>query len=271
VVDKFTAAGFLVTVYPTQAPGEINKVIASCGGMYDYLICSGGDGTISEAIGAVLKLEQRPAFGLIPSGTINDFAASLGIPGDIMAAADVITSSTPKTLDIGKFGGRYFSYVAAFGIFTEVPYVTPQNTKNLLGKVAYFLEGIKRVGSVKSFSCDIALDGEVISGDFLLGTVANAHSIASIKLPAEMEVRMNDGLFEVVLVQVPKTLKDYQDIISSLFTYEIKTNLLTIRKAKNIRFTSESPVAWTLDGDFGGVYTEVGIENIHHALDVIMP
>jgi len=174
-------------------------------------------------------------------------------------------------LDIGRFGDEHFSYVAAFGIFTDVSYATPQNKKNLLGKLAYFLEGIKRFGSIKSFNCEFVLDSEVINGDFVLGIVGNAHSIASIKLPAEIGVKMDDGLFEVILIQTPNTLKDHQEIIYSLFTQDIKTDLLTIRKAKKITFTSSTPVAWTLDGDFGGEHTEISIENIHHALEIIMP
>jgi len=276
VVDKFTEAGFLVTAYPTQAPGEVKQLVANYAGGYDYLVCSGGDGTIGEAIGALLNLEKRPAFGLIPAGTVNDFAQSLGIPNDILTAVDIIINSAPNALDIGRFGDRHFSYVAAFGMFTDVSYATPQNTKNLLGKLAYFLEGVKRVGSIKSSRCEFTLDGEVVSGNFVLGIVGNGRSIASIRLPAEMGVQMDDGLFEVILIQLPKTLKDHQEIISSLFTQElftqeIRTHLLTIRKAKKIKFTSDEPIAWTLDGDFGGEYTEVNIENIRHALEVITP
>jgi len=271
VVDKFTAAGFLVTAYPTQAPGEIGDIITAYANEYDYLVCSGGDGTIGQAIAALLSLEKRPAFGVIPAGTVNDFAASLGISKDILTAADIITNASPNALDIGRFGDKYFSYVAAFGIFTDVSYTTPQNTKNLLGRLAYLLEGIKRFWSMKTSRCEFVLDGEVISGDFVLGIVGNAHSIASIKLPAEIGVQMDDGWLEVILIQIPKTLKDHQDIISSLFTQEIKTDLLTIRKAKRISFASAEPVAWTLDGDFGGEHTEISIENMHRALEVIMP
>ena len=271
VVDRFTAAGFLVTVYPTQAPGEVSAIIAAYAGGYDCLVCSGGDGTIGEAIGALLSLEKRPAFGLIPSGTVNDFAVSLGIPKDALLAADSFINGTPGALDIGRFGDRHFSYVAAFGLFTDVSYATPQNIKNLLGKLAYFLEGVKRFASIESFRCEFVLDGEAVNGDFVLGIVGNAHSIAGIKLSAEMGAQMDDGLFEVILIQRPGTFKDHQEIITSLLTHEIKTDLLTIRKAKKISFTSSAPVAWTLDGDFGGEYTEASIENLHHALEVIVP
>jgi len=269
-VNKFAAAGFLVTVYPTQAPGEVGGIIANCASEYDHLVCSGGDGTIGEAIDALMSLKKRPAFGLIPSGTINDFASSLGIPRDIGAASDVIARAHLKTIDVGKFGGKHFSYVAAFGMFTDVPYVTPQNAKNLLGKLAYFFEGVKRFGPPESFRCEFALDGETVGGDFALGIIGNARSIAGIKLPTEMGARMDDGLFEVILVRKARTLKEHQEIISALLTQE-KTELLTIRKAGKITFRSTKPVAWTLDGDFGGEYTSADIENLRHALEVIAP
>ncbi|MCL2216815.1 MAG: YegS/Rv2252/BmrU family lipid kinase [Defluviitaleaceae bacterium] len=271
VVDKFTAAGFLVTTYPTQSPGEAGEMIAHHAGEYDYLVCSGGDGTISQAITALLALEKRPAFGIIPSGTVNDFAVSLGIPRDVLLAADIITTATPRPLDIGRFGSKHFSYVAAFGIFTDVSYSTPQNTKNLLGKLAYFLEGIKRFGSAKPAHCEVLLDDEPVSGEFVLGIIANTHSIAGIKLHTEMGVRMDDGLFEVILVKEPHTLKDRQEIISSLLAQEIKTSLLTIRKAKKITVTASTAIAWTLDGDFGGEYAQITIENLHHAMELLMP
>lgn len=271
VVDKFTGAGFIVTAYPTQAPGECDKIIAAYAGGYDCLVCSGGDGTIGEAINSLLTLEKRPVFGIIPSGTINDFAASLGIPRDIIAAADVITNSRAKLLDIGLFGKRHFSYVAAFGMFTDVPYVTPQNAKNLLGKLAYFLEGIKHFGRNESFRCHFVLDGEELKGDFILGIVGNAHSIAGIRLPVEMGVKMDDGLFEVILIQKPRSLKDHQEIIAALMTQDAKTDLLTVRKASKITFTSKTPLAWTLDGDFGGEYKELAIENMHRAIELITP
>jgi len=269
-VNKFTAAGFIVTVYPTQAPGEVGRIVADCAGGHDCLVCSGGDGTIGEAIDALMSLKKRPAFGVIPSGTINDFASSLGIPKDIGAASDIIAGASPKALDVGKFDGKHFSYVAAFGMFTDVPYATTQNAKNLLGKLAYFFEGVKRFAPAESLRCEFELDGQTVAGDFALGIIGNGSSIAGIKLPTEMGARMDDGLFEVILVRKAHSLKEHQEIISALLTQET-TELLTIRKASKITFRSAKPVAWTLDGDFGGEYTAANIENLHHAIEVIVP
>ena len=271
VVNKFTEAGFLVTVYPTQAPGDVARIITDYAENYGCLVCSGGDGTVSEALDSLMSMEKRPVFGLIPSGTVNDYASSLGIPKDIPVATDIVTGGTVSALDIGCFGGKYFSYVAAFGGLTDVPYATPQNAKNLFGKLAYLIEGIKRFGSARSSTCKITLDGETLQGDFVLGIVGNAHSIAGIRLPTEMGIQMDDGLFEVILVRAPHSLKDHQEIISSLLIQEPRTDLLTIRKAKKVEFVSAEEVAWTLDGDFGGKYAEVAIENIWRAFHVLTP
>ena len=271
VVDRFTSAGFFVTVYPTQAAGEVGEIVSLHGAEFDYLVCSGGDGTISEAIDAMMPLTKRPAFGIIPSGTVNDFAGSLNIPRDALQAADIIIEASPSALDVGMFGDKHFSYVAAFGAFTDVSYSTPQNAKNLFGKLAYFVEGLKRVGQIKTLSCEILLDDERVEGDFALGIVANAYSIAGYKLPAELDVKLDDGFFEVVLIQRPHSLKDSQEIISLLLAHEIKTDLVIIRKAKKIAFTSSEPVAWTLDGDFGGEYSGVIIENQKHAVEILVP
>jgi YegS/Rv2252/BmrU family lipid kinase len=271
VVDIFTAAGFLVTVYPTQASGDVENIIIKYADAFDYLVCCGGDGTVNEVINALVPLKKRPMVGFIPAGTVNDFATSLNIPKDIMKAAEVITTATPREFDIGRFANRYFSYVAAFGMFTDVSYTTPQNVKNLLGKLAYFLEGIKRLAAIDVVNCEFTLDDKTICGDFHLGIISNAHSIAGFRLPGEMNVEMDDGFFDVILIQKQNTLKDRQDVIASLLTQEVKTNLLTIQKANTITFKSDTPIAWTLDGDFGGVHTAGGIINHHRALEVLVP
>jgi len=280
VVDKFSAAGFLVTAYPTQAADEVGQIIALHGDEYEYLVCSGGDGTINEAINALIMMAHQPAFGIIPSGTVNDFANSLGIPKDPHAAAANIinhrrNAPAPKAIDIGRFGnrhfgGRHFAYVAAFGKYTDVSYSTPQLAKNLFGKLAYFFEGVKQSGTLESFRCTFDIDGEIIAGDFILGIITNAHSVAGYKLPDEMDVQIDDGYFEVILMHTPSGLMEIQKIIASLLAQEIKSELILFRKARKVIFTSEKPVAWTLDGDFGGEHAEITIENQHRAIEILI-
>lgn len=116
----------------------------------DLIVCSGGDGTLNEAISGMLSLEQSPLLGYIPSGSTNDFASSLKIPRDMYKAAKDIIGGYPFAVDIGRFcENRYFAYIAGFGAFTEVSYLTPQDKKNWLGRNAYMLEGVKSLAGLK--------------------------------------------------------------------------------------------------------------------------
>jgi len=263
----------LVTACPTRGAGCARRAILDRANLFDYLICSGGDGTISEVVDALLQIppKARPALGFIPSGTINDFAASLDIPRGIISATAAIIRAEITPIDIGKFGNKHFSYVAAFGMFTDVSYATPQNSKNLLGRFAYFLEGIKRLGGIESYQCELDMDEGEISGDFILAIIANSHSVAGISLPEYLDIRMDDGVFEILLVRRPKTIKDHQEIISSLLAMEPKSPLISIHKSRQISIRALSPIPWTIDGDFGGTQTNIQIENLHHAIRVIVP
>jgi len=270
VVNKFTAAGFLVTVYPTQAPRDVSKIVLGLAEKYDYVVCSGGDGTIGEAIDALLSLEKHPCFGIIPSGTVNDFAMSLGIPKDILEAADIIINGAARPIDIGQFGDKHFTYVSAFGLFTDVSYATPQKRKNKLGNIAYFLEGIKRLGAVQSHRCTFTIDDEEISGDFVLGMVANSQSVGGMKLPEDMDVQMDDGVFEVILLKMPKSIMALNKIINSLLNQEFTSDSIIVRKAHRVTVTSNKPIAWTRDGEYGGECCAVTIENNYHAIEILM-
>ena len=270
VVEQFTRRGFLVTAYPTQGPRDAYRMVRAHAAEYDYLVCSGGDGTLNESIDALMFCDRRPIFGFIPSGTTNDFATSLGLPKDALQAVATITDGVSTSFDIGRFGSDYFSYVAAFGLFTDVSYATPQSKKNVLGHLAYLLEGVKRLGSIQSYKCSIDLGEEVLSGEFLFGMITNSLSVGGFKLPGEA-ILMDDGLFEVVLLQMPRNFIDLQNVIASLLNGERYTDSLIVRKAARVIVRSEIPLSWTLDGEYGGEYGEIEIQNWPCAIDIMRP
>ena len=111
---------------------------------FDRVVCCGGDGTLSEVISGLMKttLSSTP-LGYIASGTTNDLAESLGLPKNILKAAELAAYGVPQPLDVGNFNHeRYFSYVSSFGAFTKVSYATSQAVKNIFGHLAYVLAGI---------------------------------------------------------------------------------------------------------------------------------
>lgn len=131
LIDLFVRGGWEVTVHTTQRRLEIADLLPRRAGQYGLIVCSGGDGTLNETITGLMRClpEGRPPVGYIPAGTVNDFASSLGISKNMHEAAATILSGEPFLCDVGAFGDRYFSYIAAFGAFTDVSYQTPQQSK----------------------------------------------------------------------------------------------------------------------------------------------
>ncbi|MCH5186858.1 MAG: YegS/Rv2252/BmrU family lipid kinase [Oscillospiraceae bacterium] len=272
IIDTFTKAGYLVTARPTLGPGDGIEVIRELARSYDLVVCSGGDGTLSESVTGIMTLppEERPPIGYIPAGSTNDFASTLGIAKDMAEAAEMIVSGIPLRCDIGAFNDKFFTYVAAFGAFTSVSYGTPQQVKNLLGHTAYLLEGIRQVGSIKPYHLKIEVGETTIEDDFLFGMVSNTVQVGGMKIPSDVAFSINDGLFEVLMVRAPKSVADIQGMIAEALRQEVASKSFLNFKAKKIRFISDSPMPWTLDGEFGGDCVDVTVENISKAIGIVV-
>lgn len=272
IIDIFTKGGYLVTARPTQAAGDGMNVIREIGGEFDLVACSGGDGTLCEAVSGIMTIppEKRPPIGYIPAGSTNDFASTLGIPKDMPAAAEMVINGIPFRCDIGAFNEKYFTYVAAFGAFTSVSYGTPQQIKNVLGHTAYLLEGIKQVGSIKPYRLKLEVGGKIIEDEFLFGMVSNATQVGGIKSMSDLAISLNDGLFEVFLVRAPKKIADIQDMISEAIRQDMNSRSFLNFKCRSVTFTSASPIPWTIDGEFGGDCEKVEIRNINNAIGIIV-
>lgn len=241
---------------------------------YDLVCCLGGDGTLSEVTSGLmaLKPERRPPIGYFPLGTANDVATTLKLPkNDPAAVARRIAEGSPMAWDVGVFGGdRYFTYVAAFGAFTDVSYETPQQSKQALGHLAYLLEGMNRLPKLPHYRTRVEMDGEVVEGDYIFGGVTNSTSVAGlVKLDPDM-VALDDGEFEVALVKYPATLADLNALVSQAVSKNFNGEMMSIRKAHTVRFTFADPVPFTRDGEPGGVHTDVKIENAHSAVRIIV-
>ena len=195
VIDVFTKAGYEVTVYPTQKYHDGIEKMESCSDGYDLIVCSGGDGTLDEVVTGMRKRSYKAPLGYIPAGTTNDFATSLGIPKDILAAADTAVNGIPFPCDVGTFNNDYFIYIAAFGLFTDVSYETKQSMKNILGHLAYVLEGAKRIFNIPSYKIRVIHDGEEIEDEFIYGMVTNSRSVGGFKGIIGTNVVFDDGEF----------------------------------------------------------------------------
>lgn len=270
ILDIFTKAGFDIHVHVTQSQKDCVEWVKDYAGRMDVLVVSGGDGTLNEAVTGMMNLESLPLLGYIPAGSTNDFAASLGLPKSMQEAAADIVEGSPYPIDIGRFcKDQYFVYIAGFGAFTKVSYLTPQDKKNWLGHNAYVLEGVKSLAGLKPRHMRVEWDDQVLEEDFVFGMVTNTISVGGFKGLVNQSVALNDGEFEVLLIRMPRTPVDLTNIINYMFLKEEPNEYVYKFKTRAIRMVSDAPVDWVLDGEFGGSRTEVEIVNLQKKIRIL--
>ena len=262
ILGPLCAAGFRVTTYTTAARGEAEEVARRFGGQFDRILCCGGDGTLNEVVDGMLSGGIVCPLGYIPAGSTNDFAATLGLSGDLSALVNRFIIGKPRTLDVGCFNGaRYFSYVASFGAFTSSSYTAPQLTKNAIGHLAYVLEGIKDLPSLQPIELRAETEnGRVYEGNFIFGAVSNSTSIGGmVKLDASL-VDLSDGMFELLLIHMPKTIAELHRILLALTSRDYAAAPeLVLTRTRAVTVRSAETLPWALDGEYepGGTVAEI--------------
>ena len=271
IVDTFAKENYPVTVYPTQARGDACRLVEERdAGQYDLIVCSGGDGTLREVVNGLIKSGVSTPVGYIPAGSTNDFARSLGLSDDVPEALDIITGGNPFLCDAGNFNGENFVYVAAFGLFTDVSYATNQQWKNIFGHVAYILEGVKSLSSIQSYDVQIECDEGNMHGNYIYGMVTNSLSVGGFKNITGKDVSFDDGKFEVILIRRPATFAELNDIVISLLRQSFDAVCMQSFKTSYLKIKSREEINWTLDGEFGGTYTDVEIKNVQKAFPIMV-
>lgn len=270
IVDIFNKGGYEVTIRATQYQRDAYEQARDYADEMDLIVCSGGDGTLDEVVTGVMERGSSVPIGYIPAGSTNDFANSLFMPKNMVAAASMIMEEQLYHCDIGQFNDQFFAYIAAFGLFTDVSYETDQDLKNVLGHVAYLLEGMKRLLDIRTFHMTVTAGELCVEDDFIFGMVSNSRSVGGFKNLTGKNVDMDDGLFEVTLITRPKNPLELQEIMSAVLMAEDNTDLIYSFKSSHIVFESPEPLPWTLDGEFGGNQSRVEITNHQKALNLYL-
>ncbi len=269
-MEFYTRKGYIVTVIPTSKPKEGIDIVMRYAQDYDTLVVSGGDGTLNEAVSGVMTLEKRPIIGYIPSGTMNDFASSLHISKELIHSVQTIIDGVPFECDVGTMNGHVFNYIAAFGLFTDVAYQTSREAKSVLGRMAYILEGAKRLGKIPEYRLKITTENETIEDSFIYGMITNSSSVGGFKGLGGQNVELDDGLFEVLLARKPQNMVELQGLLQCVLTATPDPTCMYTLCAAKIEIQSETPVDWTLDGEFGGSIEHAIIENHMRAISIIV-
>lgn len=271
LLELFADQGYLSTVCCTRRRGDATDFARDHAAGMNLIVVSGGDGTLNEVVTGLLQGHHRIPVGYLPSGSTNDFAAGLKLPGDLLKAARIAVAGKPQKLDVGRFGDRYFCYTAGFGAFTGVAWSTPQNIKNVLGHAAYILEGIRSLGEIRPIHARVTADGLVCEDDWIFGAVCNSTSLGGVLKLDPDTVDMNDGMFETVLIRNPSSAGELAGILEAVTTRNYSHPMLHFIRASRLTFRTDTSLSWTLDGEYASGEPETVIENIRDAVTVMTP
>jgi YegS/Rv2252/BmrU family lipid kinase len=263
-------AGWLLSIHQTTHAGDAAETAAQQGGAFDAVVAVGGDGTLNEVLSGLLTLEDPPPLGYLPQGTTNDFASSLRLPAAPAAAARRMVQAPPRRLDIGRWNGRHFLYVASFGAFTKSSYSAPRAAKNALGHFAYILEGMKDLDSLRPYQVRLTADGEVLDGEYLFGAVCNSTSIGGLMKLDPERVVLDDGRFELLLIPSPRTAVDLQNLVLALLNQQYDREGVVFRHVSALRLETAEDLPWSLDGEYAASAPVVEIENCHQGLTMLL-
>ena len=271
ILQVFNENGYETTVAVTQKSGDGTDIVVERGADFDLIVAIGGDGTFNEVMNGVLTTGLDVPIGYIPAGSTNDFGSSLGLTKDVVESAKSIVNGTLHTIDVGEFNGRRFSYVASFGAFTKTSYGASQSLKNVLGHMAYILEGIKDIPSIKPEHLVIQTEYARIEGDYLFGAICNSTSVAGILTLSEKIVDLSDGKFEVLLIKAPKNIIELNQIATALATQNFSnSSAINFFSAGNMEITANPDMSWTLDGEYQEGCENIKVQNLHSVIKVLV-
>ena len=275
IVEELQKKYERVEVYATKCAGDMSRVAREAVGSYDAIVFAGGDGSFNEVVQGIASLDDLPELGYIPSGTVNDIAHTLKIPKKIKKALKIIQTGRNELLDCMKVNDGYAMYVVAAGAFTGASYTTPQEQKNHVGKIAYFLEGAKKNLRFRNFSVNCENEEVGKQTHSVLITVMNSRYVAGFKV--NKFASLQDGKIEIAIVPQKNNPGFFQKIgaffaVVGLFLFGWK------RKAKNLvslegsHFDIEvsDDVVWNVDGEKGST-GKLHIEVVPKKINMIVP
>lgn len=261
-----------INIYYTKEKNDIYNHLMKVKNDYNLVVLAGGDGTMNEACNAISTFKKKPKIMFFPTGTVNDFAASLKLTGNFKRNLRILKNHESRPIDSGKVNDQYFNYICAFGPFTRTSYMTPHDEKRRFGKFAYLkrvLEDIPRLS--KSYYLDINVDGKKFSGEFVYAMIVNSNSVAGFR-HLFRDDKLDDGYFNLVLVSKANhvAFRNMIDHIVKGRTKGFDNDVYIYHKFKKLSIKTDSQMIWTIDGERGPIGS-VDIEVIKHNLDIITP
>ena len=248
ILGSFQKKGVLVQPYRLIDANNEYLVTALKSGIYNFVIASGGDGTINFVANILLENQIKMPIGIIPSGTCNDFAKCLGI-NSLKESISIIQGGKTLDCDVGHINkSQYFLSTFAGGNMVDVSFNTNSELKKNFGPFAYYLKGLSEVANIKSFDLKVVADEHIIEGKFLLFLIVNGKQAAGFPNLLN-DADFTDGYMDIILVKKCSNINLATIFFKVLSKESVNDKNVIILKAKKCELSSNSQIALTIDGE----------------------
>jgi len=254
ILQRLEKGGIETSCHATESKGDATRAASEAVERgFDMVISAGGDGTLNEIVNGLSPHERRPALGILPLGTTNDFARAHGIPKKWEDACDLIARRYTKPVDVGQANDRYFINIAGGGSLTELTYEVPSKLKTMVGQLAYYMKGLEKITHLHPTQMRITADGiGEFDEEFMLFLIANSNSVAGFDRLAP-NANTCDGVFDVLalrkcnlaeFLRIATTVLSGGSIENDDHFIHFQTNRVVVE--------SDHRVQLNVDGEFGG-------------------
>jgi YegS/Rv2252/BmrU family lipid kinase len=268
-VEALAARGITVTVAhavrePSLFPGLVREAVD---GGCRLIVVGGGDGTISSIVDHLAY--QEVVLGLLPLGTANSFARTLGIPMELSGACDVIAGGRVADIELGRVNGDYFANMASIGFSADVARSTPRWLKRVIGPFAYILSGAANFLTARKFRCDLVLDHARETVLTHLVIIANGSFFGTADMSPE--ARIDDRQLFVLTM----SMMNRWQLLLFLITFTLGKHgaLRGVKRfyTRQVTVQTDPPRHIDIDGEARTVKTPATITLAHEALKVMVP
>lgn len=241
-----------VTVIPTTHKGHIGEIIPKRHKDFDLIVVCGGDGSVSEAMESMTKNKIKKKLAVIPCGSTNDFSKNLYKCDKLSNIAKVIANDKTMSVDVFEINGKAITYVAGFGLFTDLSYSTSQELKNIFGYGGYVLNAVSKFSDINLKKVQLNYVDQYgkrkkLDENVFVCLFSNSKQIAGMENPSSKNVKLNDGIMECIMI------KSFHNNIGV-------DDLVKVVKMKKCEVALEEKVKWTIDGEFGGEFSKASIK-----------
>lgn len=253
ILEEIEKSGYETSTFATKGKGDATREAKrACEDGFDLIVAAGGDGTLYEVINGMAEVETRSKLAILPFGTSNDFARSMGIPKTLEGSLEIIKQNNSKMVDVGRMNNKYFINIAGGGALTELTYEVPSKLKTAIGQLAYYIKGIEKIPNFKPFKLNYTKDGKEFDEEAMLFLVSNSKTMGGYDKLAP-NATVDDGKLDVLILKKCNLIELARVLGLLLVGEHIKDPKVIHFQTDKIEFNLEENVIINLDGEVGGI------------------